>query len=42
MRKKSKERLYICTVCGKKKKSKKRVKCCGKSMITKEKGSWNL
>ncbi|MFH1771728.1 MAG: hypothetical protein ABH872_02835 [Candidatus Omnitrophota bacterium] len=34
-----KEKLYICVVCGTKKKSKKR--CCGKDMMSKEKGAFS-
>jgi len=39
---KRKQKLYVCVACGKKKKAKRKVKCCGKNMVAKEKGSWNL
>ncbi len=41
-RKTSKEKAYICKVCGKKKKSSKKEKCCSKEMVAQEKGSWNM
>ncbi|MCM8823672.1 MAG: hypothetical protein NC822_03245 [Candidatus Omnitrophica bacterium] len=40
--KKYKESVYVCFVCGKEKKLKTKVKCCGKYMTAKEKGSWNI
>ncbi|MCM8773163.1 MAG: hypothetical protein NC820_00265 [Candidatus Omnitrophica bacterium] len=42
--KKGKESVYVCFVCGKEKKLKTnyKVKCCGKDMTIKEKGSWNI
>lgn len=32
-------KAYVCIVCSKKSKGKKR--CCGKNMMDQEKGSWN-
>ncbi len=36
-----KEKTYICSVCGKGKKSSKKVKCCSKDMTAKKRGTWN-
>jgi len=36
-RKTKKDKTYVCVVCGKGKKSSKKVKCCGKDMLTKDK-----
>jgi len=36
-----KEKTYVCLICSKGKKSSKKVKCCGKDMTAKEKGTWN-
>jgi len=41
-RKTVKEKTYICSICGKKKKSKKKTKCCSKNMLTEEKGNWSI
>lgn len=41
-RKTNKKKAYLCVICGKGKKSTKKIKCCNKTMTTKEKGSWNL
>ena len=41
-RKTQKAKSYLCVVCGKKTRKAKKVKCCGKSMISEDKGSWNL
>jgi hypothetical protein len=38
---KKKEKIYVCTVCGKKKKSKRVENCCSKKMVSKDKGTWN-
>jgi len=37
-----KARPYVCVACGRTKRSRREVKCCGKDMISREKGSWNL
>ena len=37
-----KEKAYVCVICGKKKKSTTKVRCCNKDMVSKERGSWNL
>ncbi len=37
-----KEKAYVCVICGKGKKSTKKVKCCSKDMVAKKRGSWNL
>jgi len=39
---KKKETLYVCVVCGNEKKASRKVKCCGKDMLSRDKGSWNL
>lgn len=36
-----KEKTYVCTVCGKKKKAQKAESCCLKKMVSKDKGTWN-
>ncbi len=36
-----KEKTYVCTVCGKKEKSKKPEYCCSKKMVSEDKGTWN-
>jgi hypothetical protein len=41
-RKSRREKTYICVVCGRSRKAKRKVKCCGKEMLAKDKGSWNL
>lgn len=41
-RKTKKEKTYICVVCGKKTKAKKKVKCCSRDMVSEDKGSWNM
>lgn len=41
-KKTKKEKSYVCVICGKKSKTSKKVKCCGKDMTDKSKGSWNL
>jgi len=38
---KKKEKTYICVVCDKTKKSSKKVKCCSKDMVSRERGTWN-
>ncbi len=39
--KRKKEKTYICTVCGNKKKAKKQEQCCSKKMVDESKGTWN-
>jgi hypothetical protein len=41
-RKTEKDKTYVCVICGKGKKAPKKAVCCGKKMVAKEKGSWNL
>jgi len=33
-----KTKPYVCVVCGKKKKTSKKGKCCGKNMLSEDKG----
>lgn len=40
-RKTKKAKTYVCVVCGKQKKASKKVICCSKDMLAKEKGTWN-
>ena len=35
--KRKKDSTYICVICSKKQKSDKKIKCCGKFMLTKDK-----
>ena len=35
-----KQKLYVCTICGKQKKTAGKNKCCGKNMLTKDKALW--
>ena len=37
---KNKGKNYVCVICGKGTKAKKKVKCCGKNMLSKQKGTW--
>ena len=38
---KTKEKTYVCVVCSKKKRAEKRPQCCGKDMLSEEKGTLN-
>ncbi len=38
---KKEEKVYVCVVCGKKKKSDKKIECCGQDMLSEEKGYFN-
>ena len=40
-RKTTKEKSYVCVVCGKQEKASGKVQCCGKDMLAEEKGTWN-
>ena len=42
IRKTVKAKSYVCTVCGKKSKTKQKVECCGKDMVSEKRGSWNM
>lgn len=39
-RKKASTKEFICVVCGRK--SKVKISCCGKKMLSQERGSWDL
>ena len=42
MKGRKRAKTYVCVICGKITKSSTKAKCCGKTMISRDKGSWNL